>query len=62
MPGARGRDRDPFLLPAFLEHAIVARIAGAKLAVVRGPGHYPAVERPDALASTLRQFLHEATR
>lgn len=53
---------DPFLPPPFLEQTVVSKIAGAKLAVVKGPGHYPQVERPDALASTLRSFLAEAAR
>jgi len=53
---------DPFLPPAFLEQAIVAKIAGARLATLHGPGHYPQVEHPDALAALMRAFLAEATR
>ncbi len=50
---------DPFLPPAFLDQAIVANIRNARLATLRGPGHYPQVERPDALASLVRSFLVE---
>lgn len=53
---------DPFLPPAFLEQAVVSKIAGARLATLRGPGHYPQVERPDALAELVRAFLAEAAR
>ncbi|HVJ93373.1 MAG TPA: alpha/beta hydrolase [Labilithrix sp.] len=53
---------DPFLPPSFLEQTIVSKIAGAKLAVLEGPGHYPQIERPDALASVLRAFLDEVER
>lgn len=53
---------DPFLPPPFLEQTVVSKIAGAKLAVVKGPGHYPQVERPDALAPVLRAFFAEAER
>ncbi len=53
---------DPFLPPPFLEQTVVSKIAGAKLAVVKGPGHYPQIERPDALASTLGSFFAEAAR
>lgn len=47
---------DPFLPPAFLQETVVARIRGAKLTTIEGPGHYPQVERPRALADTLRSF------
>lgn len=53
---------DPFLPPAFLERTIVAPIRGARLATLRGPGHYPQVERPDALATMLAGILAEAER
>lgn len=53
---------DPFLPPAFLDEAIVSRIRGARLAVLRGPGHYPQIERPEALATLLRGFFAESTR
>ena len=53
---------DPFLPPPFLEQAVVSKIAGAKLAVVKGPGHYPQVERPDALADVVRSFLADASK
>lgn len=53
---------DPFLPPPFLEQTVVSKIAGARLEVVKGPGHYPQIERPDALASALRSFFAQAAR
>lgn len=53
---------DPFLPPAFLEQAVVSRIAGARLATLHGAGHYPQVEQPDALAALVNTFLAEANR
>jgi len=53
---------DPFLPPAFLEQTIVSKIAGARLATLHGPGHYPQVERPAALAALVGSFLGEADR
>lgn len=50
---------DPFLPPAFLEEAVVAKIAGAKLALLKGPGHYPTVERPAETAALLTAFWNE---
>jgi pimeloyl-ACP methyl ester carboxylesterase len=48
---------DPFLPPAFLQAAVVDKIAGAKLHVLAGPGHYPVVERPAELKAVVEGFL-----
>lgn len=48
---------DPFLPPDFLRQSIVQPIAGARLAVLPGPGHYPQVERPRETAALLEAFL-----
>lgn len=48
---------DPFLPPAFLRETIVQKIAGARLAVVHGAGHYVQVERPRETAAALEGFL-----
>lgn len=48
---------DPFLPPAFLQAAIVGRIAGARLAEIRGAGHYVSVERSRESAALLTAFL-----
>lgn len=53
---------DPFLPPPFLEAALVSRIATARLEVLKGPGHYPQIERPDALAAVLRAFFADVQR
>lgn len=48
---------DPFLPPAFLAQAVVARLPRARLVVLPGPGHYPMSERPQATAAVLGAFL-----
>ena len=48
---------DPVLPPSFLQSAIVDTIPGATLAHVPGPGHYPQVEAPAALAAVINAFL-----
>ncbi len=48
---------DPFLPPDFLRAAIVGRIAGARLAVLPGAGHYVPVERSREAAALLTAFL-----
>ena len=48
---------DPFLPPDFLRAAIVGRIAGARLAVLPGAGHYVPVERSREVAALLTAFL-----
>lgn len=48
---------DPFLPPDFLRQAVRDPIAGARLAVIPGPGHYPQVERPAETAAVLEAFL-----
>lgn len=48
---------DPFLPPDFLRQSIVQPIAGARLAVLPGPGHYPQVERPRETAALLQAFF-----
>lgn len=45
------------LIPARHSYALAARIAGAKLVVLRGAGHDFPTERPDETASHLRAFL-----
>lgn len=48
---------DPFMPPAFLRQAVVDPIAGARLAVIRGAGHYVQVERPDEATAVIAAFL-----
>ncbi|MCA9637444.1 MAG: alpha/beta hydrolase [Myxococcales bacterium] len=48
---------DPFLPPEFLTAAVVDPIARARLAVLRGPGHYVQVERPAETAAIIEGFL-----
>jgi len=48
---------DPFLPPDFLRQAIVAKISGARLAVIRGAGHYLPVERTGETAAVIEAFL-----
>jgi pimeloyl-ACP methyl ester carboxylesterase len=48
---------DPFLPPAFLRQTIVDPIAGARLAVLHGAGHYPLVERTGETAALVEGFL-----
>jgi non-heme chloroperoxidase len=48
---------DPFLPPDFLRQAIVGPIAGARLAVLPGAGHYPQVERTRETAAVIEGFL-----
>jgi pimeloyl-ACP methyl ester carboxylesterase len=48
---------DPFMPPAFLKASVVEPIAGARLAVLPGPGHYVQVERPRETAALLQAFL-----
>lgn len=48
---------DPFMPPAFLRETIADKIAGARLAVIPGAGHYPQVERPAETAAVLSAFL-----
>ncbi len=48
---------DPFLPPAFLRAEVTGKIAGARLAYLPGPGHYPLVERPRETAALLQAFL-----
>lgn len=47
---------DPFLPPALLEEAVVRRVRGARLQLLRGPGHYPQVEAPAETGSLLDRF------
>ena len=48
---------DPFMPPAFLRQTVVDPIAGARLAVIRGAGHYVQVERPDETVAVVSAFL-----
>lgn len=48
---------DPFLPPDFLRQTIVANIKGARLAVIRGAGHYVQVERPGETVAVIEAFL-----
>lgn len=48
---------DPFLSPDFLREALVERLPRGRLAVLSGPGHYPQLEAPAALAVVLNAFL-----
>ncbi|MBZ5711999.1 alpha/beta fold hydrolase [Nannocystis pusilla] len=48
---------DPFMPPAFLRQTVVDPIAGARLAVIRGAGHYVQVERPDETVAVVSGFL-----
>lgn len=51
---------DPFLPPALLDAQVAARIRGAQLEHLPGPGHYPQVERPTETAARLRAFWERA--
>ncbi len=44
---------DPFLPPDFLREAVVAKLPRARIEVLRGPGHYPQVERAREVAELL---------
>lgn len=48
---------DPFLPPAFLQQATVDPMPRAHLTVLKGPGHYPNVEAPGALAAIIEGFV-----
>ena len=48
---------DPFLPPDFLRQTIVANIPGARLAVLRGAGHYLPIERTGETAAVIEAFL-----
>lgn len=48
---------DPFLPVPFLQERIVARIPGARMAVIAGAGHYPQSERPSEMVAVLQAFL-----
>ena len=50
---------DDFLPADFLQQAVVAPIAGARLHHLPGPGHYSPVERPAEVAQLLSDFLSE---
>jgi non-heme chloroperoxidase len=45
---------DPFLPAPLLARAVVARLPGARLEHLPGPGHYPQVERPEPTAQHLQ--------
>lgn len=53
---------DPFLSPSFLREALVEKLPRGRLAVLPGPGHYPQVEAPAALAVVLNAFLETIPR
>lgn len=48
-----GGEAEPYLPPAFLQQAVVSKIAGARFVGVPGAGHYPQLETPDAFAAAL---------
>jgi non-heme chloroperoxidase len=48
---------DPFLPPEFLQQAVVDPIPNAEFVHLRGPGHYPANEAPEATAARLVELL-----
>jgi pimeloyl-ACP methyl ester carboxylesterase len=50
------------LLPAGWAAEIAAQIPGARSAVVPDAGHCPQIERPDAVAELLIDFLTEQSR
>ncbi len=47
---------DPFLPPAVLQEHVVSRVKNARIEVLRGPGHYPQIERRDETAAILQRF------
>lgn len=57
MPAAVVATDDPFLPAPLLEEAVVRRLPNARLCHLPGPGHYPQVEAPAALAALLRNLL-----
>ncbi len=48
---------DPFLPAAFLNEAVVQKIARGRFAYLPGAGHYPQVERPLETAALINAFL-----
>jgi pimeloyl-ACP methyl ester carboxylesterase len=48
---------DPFLPPDLLREKVAAPIAGARLVIIPGAGHYVQVERPRETAAVLGAFL-----
>lgn len=48
---------DPFLPADFLQESVVARLSGARLVHLPGPGHYPQVETPGPTARLLQELL-----
>lgn len=53
---------DPFLPPAFLREAVVAKVSGARMTYLPGPGHYPQNERPIETAAIIDAFVTGSSR
>jgi len=50
---------DPVLPARLLEREVVRRIAGARIMALSGVGHLMPIEAPEAIASVIRESLHE---
>jgi len=48
---------DPFFPPEFVRSSTTSKIAGARLAVLPGPGHYLTVENPRGTTALLESFF-----
>ncbi len=56
----RGRD-DPFITSAILDAGVVPRFADVTSADVEGAGHWPHIERPDAVATLIDTLVGRVT-
>ena len=50
-------DADPYLPMAFLQQAVADQIPGTKVRWIKGAGHYPHVESPDAFVGALIESI-----
>ena len=50
------------LIPSELSELIAAKVAGARLAVVKGGGHIPFMEQPDTVAAMVVEFIGSLRR
>lgn len=62
VPTLVGTGTDDALTPRKYSEFMAARIAGSRLLVLDGAGHYFPLERPVQTAETLRQLIHQVER